>query len=69
MRAVTILTEFGGGAGLSFFPNVHFAINLGLGYSVLMAKNELELFPTGATVEQISTYSGLVFDVGFGLFF
>lgn len=65
----TILTEFGGGAGLSFFPNVHFAINLGLGYSALMAKNELELFPTGATIEQISTYSGLVFDVGFGLFF
>lgn len=64
----TILTEFGGGAGLAFFPNPHIAINLGLAYDVFSAKNKYLSFQ-GMTTERVTTYSGVVFDVGFGLFF
>lgn len=63
----TKLMEFGGGAGLAFFPNPNVSINIGVGYSAFMTKDEYTFL--GTTTEQIDTYSGLVLDVGFGLFF
>lgn len=63
----TKLSEFGGGAGVAIFPNQHFSINLGLGYSMFMTTDESTFL--GATTERVDTYSGLTFDIGFGLFF
>lgn len=61
------LTEFGGGLGVSIFPNPNFSINLGLGYSVFTNKDESTFLGTTTKIED--TYSGVVFDVGFGIFF
>lgn len=63
----TKLSTFGGGAGLAFFPNPNISIDLGLGYSVFTSKSDVN-FGTGST-EYEDVFSGLVFDVGFGLFF
>jgi opacity protein-like surface antigen len=62
----TKLTQFGGGAGLAFFPNSHISLDLGLGYNVFVSKNE-STFGT-VTNEYTDVYSGLAFDLGFTIF-
>lgn len=62
----TKLTQFGGGAGLAFFPNSHISLDLGLGYNVFVSKNE-STFGT-ITNKYTDVYSGLAFDLGFTIF-
>jgi hypothetical protein len=57
------LSQIGGGAGLSIFPVSAVSIDLGLAYNVLTATQK-----DGPDKYQ-SIYSGLTFDVGFGIFF
>jgi|JI6StandDraft_1071083.scaffolds.fasta_scaffold347158_1 hypothetical protein len=59
----TKLARFGGGAGVAFFPNQHFSIDLGLGYNVFTAKNTDTLYG-----DSKDTNSGLTFDIGFSVF-
>jgi hypothetical protein len=63
----TKLSEFGGGIGLALFPNQHFCIDLGIGYNVFTVKNEYDF--EEMPIEYKEIYSGLVFDIGFGVFF
>jgi hypothetical protein len=57
------LSQFGGGAGISIFPVSAVSIDLGLAYNILTATQK-----DGPDKHQ-SIYSGLTFDVGFGIFF
>ena len=58
------LSQFGGGAGISYFPVQSVSIDFGIGYNVLKVKSDDDFF--GDT--EITT-SGLAIDIGFGIFF
>ena len=57
------LSQVGGGAGISIFPVSAVSIDLGLAYNVLTVTQK-----DGSDKSQ-SIYSGLTFDIGFGIFF
>jgi hypothetical protein len=59
------LSQFGGGAGLSIFPSSSVSIDIGLGYNVMTTSSKNNF--TSGTYKTIN--SGLVADVGFGIFF
>lgn len=61
------LNQFGGGAGLAFFPASCFSIDLGAGYGLLTMKSTYDFF--GDEIEEKDTYSGAMLDVGFTVFF
>jgi opacity protein-like surface antigen len=64
----TKLSRLGGGAGLAFFPNSNFSIDLGLGYSVFTSKYEYTNFLNEVTKYEDTT-GGITFDVGFSVYF
>lgn len=63
----TKLSQFGGGAGVAFFPNQHFSIDLGLNYLSFKAKSESTFL--GTTTKYEDLFSGIALDLGFTAFF
>lgn len=63
----TKISQFGGGAGVAFFPNQHFSIDLGLNYLNFKAKSESTFL--GTTTKFEDTFSGVALDLGFTAFF
>jgi opacity protein-like surface antigen len=61
------LARFGGGAGVSLFPNEKFSIDFGVGYNAFLSKDTIDDFQ-GNSVEEKETTSGLTIDVGFSVF-
>lgn len=57
------LLRFGGGAGVSIFPNQHFSIDLGLQYSNFTSKYTI---PDDGDFKD--SFGGVAFDLGFSVF-
>jgi hypothetical protein len=61
------LSRYGGGAGMAFFLNQHFSLDLGLGYSVFTTKKDELVFVKGLTKYEDST-GGVTLEIGFTAF-
>jgi len=63
----TELVEFPVGSGVYYFPTDRMAVNIGLSYGSIQYRSSIEGFDEN--IDLVDTRSGVVIDVGFGLFF